>query len=301
MALYTDEYKRLVVDDIKSFEGLNHPVRAGIAERLIRRNAKTSSLHPNPDDEFADPKIGPNYEIVANYVRSIKRALDYDEKPFEDPIYVEKMSTGGLMILNGHHRWMAAVRIGCSRLPVKIVNVTSAESIRDTLRRSERKYCVSFDLDEVLLTDGNIYPADRNLVFPFNLLYKKTLRKNAVFLVKELQKAGFDVWIYTGNFYSEEYIRLLFRLHRAKVDGIVNGLSKRKNTGLKKEFTGKYEYSLHIDNGELVCVNTAAKEFSTVEISSDPGSWASEAMKAVRGLGFWESEPASDKNNGSEE
>ena len=41
-----------------------------------------------------------------------------------EPIPVEKMYPEGYMILNGHHRWAAALRLGQPEIPVKIVNLT---------------------------------------------------------------------------------------------------------------------------------------------------------------------------------
>ena len=286
MSANTDEYRRLVLDDIKNFEGLWRPVRASLLERLLVRKTDPEKLHPNPGDEFSMPEIGPNYEIVGRYVSSFVYALKKGIEPMEDPLEVQKVSTGGYMILNGHHRWMAARRLSLEEVPVHIVNLTSEESILKQLDKSGKKMCVSFDLDEVLLTDGGRCPAEKNLCFPFSRIYRSTLRKHAALLIKELRKAGFDVWVYTGKYYSEEYIRLLFLLYGTRTDGIINGLSKNRSSGMKQAFSHKYAVSLHIDNDSIICVDTKTKEYQIHELASDGASWASEAMKVLKGLDF---------------
>lgn len=282
MAAVTEEYQKYVLDDMKNYVGLNIPVRAGIIERIIKRKAKTEVLHANPEDEFSMPEIGPNYEIVGNYAGQFKRALDTDQKLMEEPLMVEKMSTGGYMLLNGHHRWMAAMRIGVNKVPIQIVNVTPEEEIFKLVKKSARKKCVSFDLDEVLLTDGSLYPYDRKLIFPFTKLYKRSLRKNAGVLINELKQLGYDVWIYTGKFYSTEYITLLLKLHKTGVDGIVNGLGKKNNSNLKRIFSENYEQSVHIDNESILCVDTRTKDYDSIDITSDGSNWAAEVMKQMK-------------------
>ncbi len=286
MAGVTEEYQRLVLDDIKNYGQLYHPLKAGFLERLILRKLPLSKLHPNPQDEFSSESIGPNYGIVSRYEKKFlnKRTNGnvVDNDP-DDPIYVEKISTGGYMILNGHHRWLAAKRINLGWMPVRIVNVTTEEEVLATVASSDRELCASIDLDEVLLTDGTIYPAQKKLLFPFNRVYKKSLRKNVAILIRELRRIGFDVWVYTGEYYSNLYINTLFRLHGAKVDGIINGV-KRKGTmrDYRKAFTDKYRTILHIDNHNVICVKKNTKEYEIYPIDSEHQDWASEVIMRLK-------------------
>jgi len=282
MAAITEEYQKYVLDDMKNYAGLSIPVKAGITERLFKHVAGIESLHANPEDEFSMPEIGPNYEIIGKYAEQIKYAMDTDQKIMAEPLVVEKMSTGGYMLLNGHHRWMAAKRIGIKKLPVQIVNVTPEEEIFKLARKSDRKKCVSFDFDEVLLTDGSVYPIDRKMFFPFSILYKKGLQKNAGALINELRQLGYDVWIYTGQYHSVEYINLFLKLHNTKVDGIVNGLSKKNNSNIKKIFVENYTESVHIDNENILIVDTNTKEYESYDIVYDDSVWAVEVMKQMR-------------------
>lgn len=282
--MMTEEYQKRVIDDLKNYVGLNYPRRASIIERLLVRHVRITKLHPNPTDEFSMPAIGPNYEIIGKYEKELKRAIEKGTTPITEPLIAEKMSTGGYMLLNGHHRWMAAYRLGLRSLPVQIVNVTPEDEIFTLVNRSSKDKCVSFDLDEILLTDGEKYPPQKKLVFPFNKIYKNiTLRKNAKYLIDELRKLSFDVWVYTGNYYSTEYINMLFALHNVKVDGIVNGLAK-KNKEIQKIFKEKYRVSLHIDNESVLCVNLKTGEYDSYDINADAVNWAAEAMVAIKGI-----------------
>lgn len=285
MATVTEEYKTLVLDDLNSFTGLNMPLHASVPERILTRRLSVNRIHPNPDDEFSMESIGPNYEIVGKYVKEFSDAINRGIRPIEEPLVVEKMSTGGYVLLNGHHRWMAAYRVGLKRVPVQVVNVTPEDEIFAAIRNSDKEMCVSFDLDEVLLTDGVKCEKDRKLPFPLNFLYKQSLRKNAGVLIKELRELGFDVWVYSGRYYSVEYINLLMRLHSAKVDGIVNSVTEKKNHArIKEAFREKYKYSLHIDNEAILCVNTKTKEFDSIDLQEHGNNWSAEVMKHIRQL-----------------
>lgn len=287
MAAATDEYKKLVLEDIENYIDLGHPLHSGILERLLIRKVSLKKLHPNPDDEFSMADIGPNYGIIGNYEKEFRHMVATGNDPLgsfgKEPLVVEKLSTGGYMILNGHHRWMAAYRTGIKKIDVQIVNVTHEEDIIANINQSERKMCVSFDLDEILLTDGVVYTADKKLAFPANRVFEKGLRHNAANLIKELQRQGFDVWIYTANYHSEKYIRALFKLYNANPDGVINGLSRNRSKGkIKDAFINKYELSVHIDNEEIIVVNTKTKEYETLEIEPGEASWASNAIALIK-------------------
>ncbi|MCF0129760.1 MAG: ParB N-terminal domain-containing protein, partial [Pseudobutyrivibrio sp.] len=116
MGLVTEEYQTMVLDDLAAIEGLYHPVKTTLLRRLFVRRTNIKKLHPNPEDEFCNPSIGPSYDIISNYEEVIRYNLDMDLPPIPERIVVEKISTGGYMILNGHHRWFACHRMGIKRV-----------------------------------------------------------------------------------------------------------------------------------------------------------------------------------------
>lgn len=74
-------------------------------------------MHANPLDEFSNPRIGPSDSAVAKYIKEINTT-----GRLSTPIEVQKLSTGGYEIVNGHHRWLAAQKAGLERVPIQIKN-----------------------------------------------------------------------------------------------------------------------------------------------------------------------------------
>lgn len=286
MEIVNEEFQELVLDEVKTYATLNHPVRASLPERLLVRRVRVSRLHPNPQDEFSLVSVGPNYGIVSDYVRMFTEELRGKaprDSLFDDPLMVEKMSVGGYMILNGHHRWLAAKRLHIKKLAVRILNVSSVEEIISTVNKASRNLCASFDLDEILLTDGSEIPEHKQLPFPFQKMYPKTLRRNVPALIQELHRMGFDVWVYSGEYFSEAYIRRLFRLYGVKVDGVIVGMGRSsKHKPIREAFAQKYRCILHADNQGAVLVKTSTREYESFDIDSVHEDWASEVIQRLR-------------------
>ncbi len=277
-----DIYQVSVLDDIKNIGELSHPVRAGLLERLVVRHASLKRLHPNPVDEFSDPNIGPNYEIVGKYRQEYVRCRKYHIKPTTDPLTVEKLSTGGYRLLNGHHRWMAMKMINMKRSRVQVVNTIPATKIISAVQKSDNSMCVSFDLDEVLRCEGKGVDADKGLGFPFNLIYREKIRANVGACITELRKLGFDIWIYTGSYLSRDHIDGLLKHHKAKVTGIMNGLkTKKPDSRITQAFKEKYNVMVHVDNESIIWVNTRTKDFDDISISSG-SDWANEVYSKIK-------------------
>lgn len=67
-------------------------------KRLLIRKLQLNKLHPNPQDEFCDAAIGPNYSIIAEYQKDFRELMRMGMPPigpYDEPLMVEKMSTGG--------------------------------------------------------------------------------------------------------------------------------------------------------------------------------------------------------------
>jgi hypothetical protein len=61
------QFQEYLANEVRKVQGVYVPIHAGIIRRLLVRKTSLKRLHPNPDDEFCFPKIGPNYEIVSGY------------------------------------------------------------------------------------------------------------------------------------------------------------------------------------------------------------------------------------------
>ncbi len=111
-----------VLEDVEAYEGKREVVRVGFVERHFVKYISPLEMHVNPDDEFADPAVGPSDRIISEYVQEIPYLKRFNEEIFPEPVIVNKLASDGYLILNGHHRWAAAVKSGVSKLRAAIMN-----------------------------------------------------------------------------------------------------------------------------------------------------------------------------------
>ena len=138
---------------------------------------------------------------------------------------------------------------------------------------------VSFDLDEVLFVSPETHKVEHPLRFPFNHIYRERLRLGTPELINTLQKLGYEVWIYTSSYRTENYIRGLFRHYGVRLDGIVNAqrhlreVQGDRRTRLPQKVPSHYRISLHVDDESVIC--TAGREygFRTYQLDADDDSW----------------------------
>ena len=62
------DFSAFLEKEVNKVRWLSYPVKAGFLRRVFVRKADCSKLHPNPNDEFCQPAIGPNYEIITRYM-----------------------------------------------------------------------------------------------------------------------------------------------------------------------------------------------------------------------------------------
>ena len=171
-----DDY---IGEEVRKYKGVYRPLRAGVLRRVFVRKLACKRIHPNPDDEFCDPKIGPNYDIVSRYSEEIRAARLKENNPllFKERIIVERIHPDGYMLLNGHHRWAAAIRMGLPKIRTKVVNLTQVSDIREMLRNAKHEKRVTLDLDEVVFVSDPGAESEKPLPFPLSLRYKERLRR----------------------------------------------------------------------------------------------------------------------------
>ncbi len=277
-----------LLEEVKNFEGIYVPVKAGLPERLLKRSAKLSSLHPNPEDEFCDPSIGPNQGIIHGYQNSFMRKAKGSLDEEIERITVEKVRPDGYLILNGHHRWAGAYNAGYKRLPIEIVNLASDLDIKNMIESSSHDKRAAFDLEEAIFLKGSKEAVEKPPKFPYNLLYKKKIRLGIPALFRFLTGLGYDIWVYTANYYSMDDISRLFKGYSVPVTGIVNGTQRRarsksgSNESLKKLFDGKYKETIHIDSNSVIITKTGEEEFQEYEIKAEGSEWSKEVIRILR-------------------
>lgn len=131
---------------------------------------------------------------------------------------------------------------------------------------------VSFDLDEVLFVDPNKYEIENPPRGLAGMLFKERLRKGTIRLIHELQRRGYEVWIYTSSYRSVFYLERLFKQYGVVFDGIVNAerhnreVQRTHNQRLPQKLPPHYQISLHIDDEESVIKNSVSYGFHALRV-----------------------------------
>lgn len=284
------EFQTFLEQEANKVKGVYYPVKAGFLRRLLIKEYPCSKLHPNPEDEFCFPDIGPNYEIISNYEREYRNLLagmDVRNSGVKEPLMIEKTKPDGYMILNGHHRWAAARRTGVRKIKVKIVDLTTQKDIRKMLEKARSDKRVTLDLDEVVFRPADDPYLEDALRFPLNRMYKERIRRGVIALFHTLNAKGYDIWVYSSQYYSLSYLVYFFRHYHVKVTGIVTGTA-RKTAGSAEEkketekmVEAHYRTTLHIDNDMVLRTVRDSKEFDEYKLTGSAEGWSREVIDII--------------------
>ena len=279
MAGNTD-FEKYLAQRLEEDRGVLVPVKASLFELMFVKKTDCRKLHPNPEDEFCDPNIGPNDEIIGKYTEMIRINGNFGGKP----LIVQKVNPDGYMILNGHHRWAAALRTGLNPVLISIVNVTQDKDIERMIQNSKNDKRVTLDLDEVAFCKDDGMPAEKPLRFPYNKMYKERIRQGIPALLLFLGRQGYDIWVYTAEYYSIEYLRGYFKQYSVKVDGIVTGTAKKRGESpqMAKLLANQYVETLHIDNDMILRTWQDSRDFEEYPIEAEPSAWSRRVMEIVK-------------------
>ncbi len=138
---------------------------------------------------------------------------------------------------------------------------------------------VSFDLDEVLFVSPRTHKTEPALPFPFRLFFQERLRLGTPELIRALQDAGYQVWIYTSSERSERYIRWFFRLYGVRLDGIVNAerhlreVQQGRKERLPQKVPSRYRISLHVDDESIIASWGREYGFHTYLLNAQDDDW----------------------------
>ena len=284
------ELEKYIADEVNIYAGTRVPVKASVLERLKRRMVACDKLHPNPDDEFSDPRVGPNYQIVSSYVDAIKKARYHAEIPWDDdPVIIEKTFPSGYLLLNGHHRWAACMMFGEPKIRCQIVNLTQQKDIEKMLKSTHNIRRAALDLDEVVLGHDEDFCEPKPGCIR-RLSYKERIRLGIPALCRALSSQGYDIWVYSGDYYSYDYLRHLFGLYHARVDGIITGAA-RKSAEFKKQkaqrdrlFSEKYSETVHISLDSITRKKIGTEEMQEYEIGETGAGWYKEIINVINGF-----------------
>jgi FMN phosphatase YigB (HAD superfamily) len=143
---------------------------------------------------------------------------------------------------------------------------------------------VSFDLDEVLFVDPKRYKIEKPLRGVWGQIFREKLRKGTIELIHELQKRGFEVWIYTSSYRSVTYLKRLFGLYGIKFDGIINANRHNKEVQgnrkqrLPQKMPSHYQISLHIDDEDNIIRNSKAFGYRAFRVYEPDDLWGEKVL-----------------------
>jgi len=277
-----------IQNDLDKQKGISIPVRAGLPERLLVRSVSCKNLHANADDEFAVESVGPSERIIGEYVAKFSDAIKLNIYPFDEPLTVEKLRPHGYLILNGHHRWVAAMRCGIKKVPVRIINCATESDIKTLLENSMHDKRAAIDLDEVVFRSSDYpYIEKKAFMFPLSLRFKQRVRLGIPALFYYLVKHGYDIWVYAADYYSIDDIQKFFKAYSVHVDGIITGIEKHrqnmneKSLKMKELIANKYKLTLHIDNNSVLETNRDTDSFEEHAIDSSGEDWSKNTIAII--------------------
>ena len=143
---------------------------------------------------------------------------------------------------------------------------------------------ISFDLDDVLFVSPDKFETEPPLPFPINRIYTERLRKGTPKLIHELQKEGFEVWIYTSSDRKRNYLTALFRAYGIRFDDIVNAsrheeeVQRNRKERLPLKLPNFYHIALHIDDDRAVEQNGKTYGFRTMRVDEPDEEWAEKVL-----------------------
>lgn len=155
-------------------------------------------------------------------------------------------------------------------------------------RQQGEKMRISFDLDEVLFVNPSTHKCEPRLRFPLRLFYKERLRLGTPELINELQKMGYDIWVYTSSYRTEFYIKSLFFWYGVKFNGIVNAMrhekevQSRSKSILPQKMPSFYRISLHIDDESVICSYGRKYGYDVFQLFADDDSWKEKVIAKAK-------------------
>ena len=288
-----DSFQVYLKKEIDKVKGTYYPVHAGFLKRAFIKWTKHRKLHPNPNDEFCLPEVGPSYGIISRYEEEYRQVRDspgdiaFIKDGVREPLEVEKTRPEGYMILNGHHRWAAAYRAGVDKMPIHIIDMTQEKDIRKMLRNSRNRRRAVLDLDEVVLRPEDDPCLEKPLPFPINRIYRERIRLGVPALFHTLRQQGWDVWVYTARICSLGYIKHLLLHYHTPVTGIVTGTARKGPPGsdtmkeMEELLKTKYDAMMHIDGSMVLCTYTGSRRYEQYPLSGSPRTWSREVMEII--------------------
>ncbi len=289
MSIPQTDLQAFLTQEAEKVRGTYYPIHTGWLRRKLIRKARCTDLHPNPYDEICNPKIGPHEGILSKYERQFRAAggslnpMDYPRDGAAEPLIVQRTAPDGYMILNGHHRWIAASRTGVRALRIEIVDLTLQSDVHRILQKTKNTKRAVLDMDEVIILPGVDAAQKRQIT----RIRKEHIRKGIPALLHYLGDRRYDIWVYTAGYYSTDDIRRLFKRFRMPVTGIVTGMGRKKPDGvdmvqeLSKLMESTYRSATHIGQDLVFRTTVGQHGIETYDLTADPDTWSLRVMDII--------------------
>lgn len=287
MAMNNTEFAAFLKEQLESQKDIYVPVNSSFLYKLFHGSAKTLDLHPNPEDEFCFPSVGPSYRIIGEYEAKFVEMMQSGGNPNIEPLTVLKAHPNGYILVNGHHRWAAALKVGAKKVPIKIINVMLEKDIRKVLENSVHDKRVTLDLDEVVFRSEGDSLVEKTPMLTFGKLNMKRVRLGIPALFRYLKSNGYDIWVYTAENYSIDDLEKFFKKYAVYVDGIMTGFKNKKSyeseasKAMKELIANKYKETIHIDNDMLLITRSKAGDFEEFELNPDDANWSKDIIAII--------------------
>jgi hypothetical protein len=139
---------------------------------------------------------------------------------------------------------------------------------------------ISFDLDDTLIPGVKRFNTE-----PQSLLQRlwgiEKLRLGAIQLIRDLQKQGHTIYVYTTSYRSTSKIRWMFRTYGIKLDKIINQTLHQKIPGHRSysKYPPAFAIDIHIDDSKGVEMEGARFNFKTIIITEDNPNWTAFVLR----------------------
>ncbi|MFO0950636.1 MAG: hypothetical protein U0835_05680 [Isosphaeraceae bacterium] len=141
---------------------------------------------------------------------------------------------------------------------------------------------ISFDLDDTIVC-GEEVPADAELPFWRRWRYPERPRRGTGTLLRQLDVAGHEIWVYTTSFRSEGYLRGWFRTLGIRLGGVVNQRVHDRVVGRggPSKNPRVFGIDLHVDDSDGVRAEGERHGFRVVVVSPTDPEWSARVLEAV--------------------
>ena len=143
---------------------------------------------------------------------------------------------------------------------------------------------ISFDLDDTLIPSSKIFNTERQ-----NLLQRicgiEKIRTGTIELIKDLQKQGHKVFVYTTSFRSTSKIWWTFFSYGVRVDKIINQQVHNRTLREKSKNYSKYppafNIDFHIDDSAGIKIEGDRYNFKTIIVTDNELAWTDYIQQAL--------------------